>query len=161
MLGDFVNSIENFPLGEVCVAPLRSSAKGRVRIDGSFPGRAIHLGRELLLSVQKGQATCLNKNSCPASLFWEGRRTVAERDGDLDWNQISEIGFGLNKRVTSFSGSPTVDEKMYGSAHIAIGYNEFIRGTIKSKEHLDFVMKRPTVVVDGKTILKNGRLKID
>jgi len=55
-----------------------------------------------------------------------------------------------------------VDEKVLGTIHIAIGDNKgpAYGGKNDSSIHWDFIMTRPTVKVDGKTIMKNGRLRI-
>jgi len=45
--------------------------------------------------------------------------------------------------------------------HIAIGDNHVIGGTVTSELHLDGLLLRPTVELDGRIIVQDGRLLIE
>ena len=44
-----------------------------------------------------------------------------------------------------------------GTVHVAIGDNSTIGGKVKAPVHLDGIMKNPTLVIDGKTVIKDGK----
>ncbi len=53
------------------------------------------------------------------------------------------------------------DKKYWGSVHIAIGDNHIIGGTVTSELHLDGLLLRPTVELNGRIIVQDGRLTIE
>jgi len=53
------------------------------------------------------------------------------------------------------------DEGSLGSIHLGFGSNYTVGGKNKVNFHLDFIVKRPDVVIDNKLyLIKNGKLKI-
>lgn len=66
------------------------------------------------------------------------------------------MGIGANEKATP-SGSPLEDEKVMGTVHVAIGDNITYGGKVKAPVHLDGIMKNPTLVIDGKTVIKDGQ----
>jgi len=57
----------------------------------------------------------------------------------------------------------TEDKKYWGSVHIAIaiGENYVIGGTVTSELHLDGLLLRPAVELNGRIIVQDGRLMIE
>jgi leucyl aminopeptidase (aminopeptidase T) len=53
------------------------------------------------------------------------------------------------------------DERVRGSAHIGLGANVRLGGTIESALHIDATMRKPIVFLDSKTIVKDGNLLVD
>jgi leucyl aminopeptidase (aminopeptidase T) len=64
---------------------------------------------------------------------------------------------GLNDRAV-LSGLVLEDEKVLGTVHIALGDNSTFGGTVEVPSHLDGVLLNPTLWLDGKKILEQGRL---
>jgi hypothetical protein len=60
--------------------------------------------------------------------------------------------------VGRLTGNPLQDEKKYGSLHIALGDNIDMGGKTESRIHCDIVCLSPEVLVDGKTILRDGTI---
>ena len=52
------------------------------------------------------------------------------------------------------------DEKGYGTVHLAFGTNLSFGGTVKAGCHLDGVILRPTLSLDGMTVLRNGEFQL-
>ena len=52
------------------------------------------------------------------------------------------------------------DKKAAGTAHVALGMNTDTGGTVASRTHIDGVMRNPTVVVDGRTLVSDGELQL-
>ena len=50
------------------------------------------------------------------------------------------------------------DKKIYGSSHIAMGSSIDTAGTIESKLHIDGVVMKPTITIDGEIVVENGKL---
>ena len=85
--------------------------------------------------------------------------TLAAATGDKD--KIAEFAIGLNPEA-QFINDSLVDEKVLGTIHIAIGDNKgpAYGGKNSSSIHWDLIMTHPTVEIDGKTIMENGKLKV-
>ena len=84
--------------------------------------------------------------------------------GPTDFNDnnvfnIAELGIGTNHGA-KIIGEVLEDEKVLGTAHIAIGTNISNGGRIKAPVHLDGVFTKPTIYVDGKKIIENGKMLV-
>lgn len=73
---------------------------------------------------------------------------------------LAELGIGTNPGA----GNPTnvlESEKIKGTIHIAFGDSSHMpNGKNKSDSHIDFILDRPTVVLDEKVIIDNGNVKL-
>jgi len=72
---------------------------------------------------------------------------------------LAELGIGTNDRA-KITGNVLEDEKVMGTIHLAFGDNSTFGGKVKVDVHLDGLVLKPTVEVDGKEIMKNGRLML-
>lgn len=70
---------------------------------------------------------------------------------------IAEFGIGTNDSAR-LSGVLLEDEKVMGTIHIALGNNVSMGGSVNVPIHLDGVVKKPTVWMDGKMLMKDGKL---
>ena len=70
---------------------------------------------------------------------------------------IAEFAVGTNPNAR-LVGNMAEDKKLEGSVHIAIGDNHVLGGAIKSTIHLDGMLLNPTVELDGKRVIDEGRL---
>ena len=62
--------------------------------------------------------------------------------------------------MARFCGSIIEDEAVMGTVHIALGENRLLGGRNKAPIHVDLVLRRPRVELDGKLVLKANRLLI-
>jgi leucyl aminopeptidase (aminopeptidase T) len=76
-----------------------------------------------------------------------------------DARNIAEFGIGTND-MAKLSGILLEDEKVKGTIHIALGNNITMGGSVNVPIHLDGVVKKPTVYLDGKLLMRNGELLI-
>ena len=53
------------------------------------------------------------------------------------------------------------DEKILGTVHVAFGASAGIGGTVSVPIHLDVVVLDATLVVDGTTVLDDGRYVLE
>ena len=73
---------------------------------------------------------------------------------------VAEFGIGTNRNAL-ISGYSLEDEKVLGTIHIAVGNNVSFGGDIKVPIHLDGVVYKASVEIDGRKILQRGRLLLD
>ena len=72
-----------------------------------------------------------------------------------DGRNIAELGIGTNDKAM-LTGNVLEDEKVMGTVHIALGDNKSMGGKVSVASHLDLIIKSPTLIVDGKEIIKSG-----
>ncbi|MGI9557878.1 MAG: aminopeptidase, partial [Solirubrobacterales bacterium] len=72
---------------------------------------------------------------------------------------IAELGIGTNEKAI-LTGNVLEDEKILGTAHVAFGASAAIGGTVQVPVHLDCVVMKPEVSIDGETIVSEGRLHV-
>ena len=142
----------NIPCGEVFVAPLETSANGTILFE-NVALEGFGKANNLRLKFEDGRVVDVAAES-GADRF---RKFLEANTGDKD--RIAELGIGCNPGAEYTGGSIIVDEKIYGTVHIAIGNNTgSYHGVNKASSHLDMIknMKQGKVLVDGRIIMKNG-----
>ena len=73
--------------------------------------------------------------------------------------KIEEFGIGTDPKA-KLSGIVLEDEKVKGTVHFALGNDLSYGGKNNVPIHLDGVIRKPTIIVDKKTIMKNGKFII-
>ncbi len=141
----------NMPAGEVYIPPKGlEGVNGKVVIDGSMKTEdgAVLLDDPVTLYIEKGRVVKMEGKY--AHLLeqtfqkFEDRAKYPERV-----RLVGELGMGINPGAVLI-GSMIMDEKVLGTAHIAIGSNYWFGGAIKTIYHGDHVFKSPIFYVDGK-----------
>jgi len=144
----------NLPCGEVFVCPIETSANGTAffNVPTNYFG---HIISGLKLEFKGGKIVNFKAEHGQKDF----KEVLDSATGDKD--RIAEFAIGLNPKA-QFINDILVDEKVLGSIHIAIGDNKgpAYGGKNNSSIHWDLIMNHPTVTVDRKTIMKNGKLKI-
>jgi leucyl aminopeptidase (aminopeptidase T) len=137
----------NLPCGEGFISP--ADGNGTLVVDGSI--------------------ATLGKVEEAVELVVEGGHLTAARGGqgmalmDLltahgeDGTTIAELGIGTNEKATLI-GEVIEDEKILGTCHVAFGASAGIGGTVQVPIHLDCVVMKPTVELDGEAIVREGKL---
>ncbi len=142
----------NIPAGEGCAAPVQGSTQGTLIIDGSFPTIGM-IKTPIHMTVKDGQVIRISGDEEADSI-----RNLLKPFGRLGRN-IAEIGIGTNP-LAKVTGYTLEDEKALGTVHVALGNNISFGGKVAVGCHFDGVLLNPTLVIDGKTILKNGELQV-
>jgi leucyl aminopeptidase (aminopeptidase T) len=146
----FKGAFGNLPAGEAYLAPLEGTAEGRIVIDGSFPLAGL-CKPPLEVRVKRGKVIEVGEHPCRAEL-----EQLFKKYGSPARN-IAEFGVGtLDTAIVS--GNTLEDEKVRGTCHIAFGDNASMGGTVRVQMHLDGIIKKPTVWLDGKMWMKSGVL---
>lgn len=152
----------NVPSGETYIAPVEGSAQGSIIINGSLPGLVIQPEDEFILHFKDGHVTDIEPNENPAVRhLMDSQIGPAQAQGDRNWSNLAEIGIGTNPAVGTLTGSMLFDEKAANTAHIALGSSTFMGGEIDSSIHCDMVVREPTISIDGKVVLDQGRMEFE
>ncbi len=77
-----------------------------------------------------------------------------------DGTNLAELGIGTNEKAI-LTGNILEDEKILGTAHVAFGASAAIGGNVQVPVHLDCVVMRPTVELDGEALVRDGELLVD
>lgn len=141
----------NLPTGETFLAPVEGTANGVFIVDGSFAGLGLIKNANIKLFVKDGFVTKIEGGTYAKKL-----KTMLNKFGKLAHN-IAEFGIGTNESA-KLSGIILEDEKVLGTVHIAVGNNKSMGGTVGVPLHLDGVIKKPDVYLDGKLLMKEGKL---
>ncbi|WAH37107.1 aminopeptidase [Alicyclobacillus dauci] len=136
----------NLPSGEAYIAPVEGSGQGELVIDGSMVGLGL-LSDPLKLTVKDGLLVSAEGDRADEWLQQLGSSKEARN--------VAELGVGTNPKAR-LTGVILEDEKAYGTIHVAFGSNATFGGTVQAGVHMDGVIKKPTVYVDGQLIMKEG-----
>ncbi len=142
--------IGNLPAGEAYIAPLEGTANGKYIIDGSVLKSKIK--DPITIEVKDGFAINI-KGKKEAKLL----REILEDVKDKNAFNIAELGIGTNPKAI-ITGNTLEDEKVKGTCHLALGNNIGFGGKIDVPVHIDGVIKKPTIFIDAKVIIKDGKL---
>jgi len=143
----------NLPTGETYNAPVEGTANGTFVVDGSFAGLGLIGDVNIKVEVKDGFAKKITGGKAAKKL-----NEMLDKVGKGARN-IAEFGIGTNDSA-KLSGILLEDEKVMGTVHIALGNNITMGGTFNVPIHLDGVIKKPTVYLDGKFLMKDGKLLI-
>ncbi len=146
----------NFPSGEVFTGPVEDSAEGEVRF--SFP--VVTQGREISDVWLKFEAgTVIDASAGKNEPF-----LIENLDSDEGARRLGEIAVGTNFGITKFTGQILLDEKIGGTAHMAIGAGYPETGsTNRSAIHWDLICdlrQGGRIEIDGEPLLVDGRFVI-
>lgn len=138
---------------EANISPVEDEGEGVLVVDGmnSMVGP---VPTAIKLRFEKGKIVSIEGSEEARKL-----RELYNKIGDPNLYRIAELGIGLNPKA-KMRGRTLEDEAVYGSAHIATGSNLSFGGKISSKGHDDNTFWYPTIELDGKTIMKEGRLTV-
>jgi len=106
----------------------------------------------LTLKFKNGKVTSFTAKRGKDHLTKFLRANTGEKD------RIAEFGIGMNRKAKYTEGDILIDEKIFKTIHIAIGWNIGYRGKNKASSHLDFI--KPLQNCNGK-VYADGRLVLD
>jgi leucyl aminopeptidase (aminopeptidase T) len=139
----------NLPCGEGFIAPLETQGSGTLVVDGTIGG----IGRVddlVTVTVEGGRAV---DASGP-----QGARLIEMLSAPgPEGTGVAELGIGTNEKAI-LTGNLLEDEKILGTCHVAFGASAGIGGVVQVPIHLDCVVMRPTVELDGEVVVREGEL---
>jgi len=143
----------NLPAGEVYLAPLEGTAKGKLVLDWAPTQK---LKKPVIAYVAKGVVQKLEGNE-------QYVQVLQDKLNEKKWNRnIAELGIGTNNKAIR-PDNILESEKIMGTIHIAFGDNSSFGGKVSTSFHQDHVFFKPTVKLISKSsnervLLKRGRL---
>lgn len=139
----------NLPSGEAYLMPVEGASQGVVVVDGSMAGMGRIEDAPIRIRVVDGLAVEVTGGREAVRL-----RELMDRAGPEARN-VAELGVGTNDKA-QVTGTILEDEKILGTVHIAFGNNASMGGTVRVPFHLDGVILKPTLTVDGVVVLEGG-----
>lgn len=143
---------------EASFSPVEGTMEGVIVADGSIPYFGIGLlSAPITFTVQKGRVVGVEGGRQAEKVrdLWEEQR-------DPNVYNIAQVSVGLNPRIKAVIGrlGCNYDEGAFGTVHIGIGTSANIGGEVRAPIHFDVLMNKPTMELDGKTLLKDGELMV-
>lgn len=138
----------NLPAGETYIAPVEDSAEGLLVVDKCFPGML--LSEPTRMTFEKGRVTHIEGGAGAEFL-----RSAFAQHGDSA-RVIAELGIGTNP-LARLQGNIITDEKVLGTIHVAVGRSDILGGKNVATTHIDGVVSQPTLEIDGKVVIENGK----
>jgi aminopeptidase len=141
----------NLPCGEGFISPHHDSGSGKLVVDGVIASIGIP-EEPVELTVEHGQLV-----GATGEMGEELMRqlTAAGPDG----TRVAELGIGTNEKAI-LTGELLEDEKLLGTVHVAFGASAGIGGEIQVPVHLDCVVMKPTLTIDGREVVRDGKLLV-
>jgi leucyl aminopeptidase (aminopeptidase T) len=143
----------NLPAGEAFIAPLEGRSNGVFVVDGAMAGLGKLKKGNIKITVRDGYASDITGGK-------EAERLVTLLDmHGREARNVAEFGVGTNYKAR-LTGLILEDEKVLGTVHIAFGDNASMGGNVRVSSHLDGLMRKPTVEVDGRLVMKEGKILV-
>jgi leucyl aminopeptidase (aminopeptidase T) len=143
----------NLPAGEVYFAPTLGTANGTVVIDASIKhanGTSL-VKKPFRIIIKDGRAVEIEPTRDSIKLIETLNQAEKKSKKPETVRMLGEIGIGINSSA-EIAGPTIINEKMLGTAHIALGSNYWFGGKIYCIVHLDQVFRNPTIYLDGEKI---------
>lgn len=146
-------SFGNLPAGEVYIAPIETEGDGTIVVDGSLAGYGL-LRQPLRLRLRGGRIV----DAAGEAADWLLR--TLDAGGPASGRTIAELGIGVNPGAP-VTGTIILDEKARGTAHVAFGTNVSFGGANDAGVHVDAVLLKPTMHLDGVPCIVDGEARFD
>ena len=133
------------PAGELFIAPIESSAEGRLVADVYFDEPLIE---PVTATLREGHAT---------KIVGASKAVHAMNLGGREGRTLGRFGFGLNAKARA-SGPHFEAEKSLGCANLGFGDNVAIGGQLACNVRVECILSEVTFEVDGKPVIEKGHL---
>ena len=145
------------PDSEVNIPPLETESEGIIVVDGSIPCPQIGLVESpITLTIKRGRISAI-RGGYQADIL----ESIFNESGWADSKMLAEFGLGLNPLAVLTGQSMLEDEGVYGTAHFGFGANSALGGQLSLPFHLDHVVSKVSVLVDGGHIMRDGILEVE
>jgi len=140
----------NLPAGEAFIAPIETAGEGTIVFDGALGGFGL-LDEPVPVTLSGGRMVGVDGGRV-------GEWLVATLDAGGEFGRsIAELGIGTNP-AARLTGNIIEDEKALGTIHLAFGTSAGIGGVNRSSVHIDGLVLRPSVWLDGRLLMEDGNL---
>lgn len=145
---NYKGAFGNLPAGEAMIAPVETKGDGVLVVDSVISGIGI-LDSPLSIIFKNGRIVKVEGKGAD-----EFKAFVSRFDDTA--NNVAEFGIGTNKNCR-IMGNSLVDEKIFGTIHVACGNNLFMGGQQGGNMHYDMIVNSPTVFLDDECIIREGK----
>jgi leucyl aminopeptidase (aminopeptidase T)/DNA-binding transcriptional ArsR family regulator len=142
----------HLPAGKVIVAPVAGTANGVMRLGMTDYFGVRITGVELEIVDGEVVRARAEDNDELLQLVLSG--------GTGDSSKLGGFEIGMNPQIVNPIGYALWDSKSYGDATLWIGDNVLIGGENEASLSWGFMVVRPTITVDGETIVRNRQLML-
>jgi leucyl aminopeptidase (aminopeptidase T) len=154
---------DNLPSGEVFTAP--KTLQGRLVIDGTigdwiemkYQGKVNYQKTPLIIDVESEMGgSFIKKVECSHKELLADFKAYVNSEPNA--SRIGEIGLGTNVFLNELVANILEDEK-FSTVHVAFGdpYHEKTGATWASDYHIDLLMRKCSIWLDGRQIMKEGK----
>ena len=142
-------ALGNLPAGEAYGAPVEGFGTGKIVVDGCIAYLGL-VKDDVTLTLEDGYIVKIEGGQSAEDL----KNFLSDKDAEA-WG-VAEFGIGTNPGA-KIIGHPLVDEKVWGTIHIAFGMNVTIGGARESNIHYDCIVNEPDVWLDDTQIIDKGK----
>jgi len=146
----------NLPAGEAYCTPLEGTTEGKAVVP---KGWFTDLDESMVLTFKHGEVASIEGGGKVGEKFSKLLSLGNSNEPYRSRRNVAELGIGTNpyaKRPDNVLEA----EKIRGTVHVAIGDNFHMGGAVKADMHEDFVIPSPTLMLDNKLVMKNGKMSI-
>jgi len=155
----------NLPAGEVFISPAIAGVSGTIVFDGTVDlvPDAVIPEQPVRISLKDGYVSKVTGGVEAKGLLKvieKGEQMAREKglkDEERNARHIGELGIGINYKA-KMTGNLLEDEKVGKTVHFAIGAN--YDNDANAMIHQDCLVMKPSMWVDNRQIMKDGRLLI-
>jgi leucyl aminopeptidase (aminopeptidase T) len=137
---------------EAAVAPLEGSAEGTIVADLAVVQWGHLLTTPLRYAVKAGRIVDISGDKADVDRMHKLLAT------DKNANNVAELGIGTSHLIPMPLQGKRRDAGRLGTAHIGVGRNSDIGGATSSQLHVDSLIDRVTLELDGQCLLRDGTL---
>lgn len=142
-------TFSGLPDGEAAIAPLEGRTEGVV-VDPYLIEKIGQVTEPFRMEIRRGQIVRVEGGAQA-----EQMNAILARKDPGARNFAAELALGTNPACRLIPKSREVKKRL-GQAHVALGDNLSLAGTVESAVHLDIMLLRPTVVLDDRIVLDAG-----
>jgi leucyl aminopeptidase (aminopeptidase T) len=143
-----------FPTGEFNVPPVEFSANGTLVFDLTMHNQG-RLHDPIELTIEAGRIVAIAGGAEARTL----EQYLDEHGDENAYMCPAEASVGINRKAR-IRGVQREDKNIFGCMHFGLGTNVDVGGSILSAIHMDGVILRPTLYVDGDLRIDNGRFTV-
>ncbi|MDR7529045.1 MAG: aminopeptidase [Armatimonadota bacterium] len=137
------------PDGEAAIAPVEGATEG-VLVAPYLVEKIGPVTEPFILEARAGRIVRVEGGTQAQALA-----EILDRKDPGGRNFAAELALGTNPACRVIPKSREVKKRL-GQAHVALGDNVSLGGTVDSAIHLDIILLRPTVTLDGQVVVDRG-----
>ena len=144
----------NLPAGEAYSTPLEGTGNGKIVVEkGWYP----YLKEDMTITFRDGSVTEIRGGGDVGDELRGLLKPGTDGEPYSSRRNMAEFGIGTNPNAKR-PDNTLESEKIRGTIHIAVGDNAHMGGRVHADLHQDFIQPKPGVWVDGRLIMKEGKL---